>query len=90
MIKIAKLARIRVREDERAHYAAELSTIFGWIEQLQEVSTDGVPIMTSVVNIAAPLRHDIVSDGGYAKEVLANAPKADFDSFVVPKVVDQG
>jgi aspartyl-tRNA(Asn)/glutamyl-tRNA(Gln) amidotransferase subunit C len=90
LIKIAKLARIRVREDERAHYAAELSTIFGWIEQLQEVNTDGVAIMTSVVNMPAPMRADAVTDGGYTKEVLANAPKADFDSFVVPKVVDQG
>jgi aspartyl-tRNA(Asn)/glutamyl-tRNA(Gln) amidotransferase subunit C len=90
LIKIAKLARIRVREDELAHYAAELSTIFGWIEQLQEVNTDGVPIMTSVVNVAAPMRKDVISDGGYTKEVLANAPKSDFDSFVVPKVVDQG
>lgn len=88
--KIAKLARIRVREDERAHYAKELSTIFGWIEQLQEVDTDGVPIMTSVVNVPAPMREDKIIDGGYTAEVLANAPKAEFDCFVVPKVVDQG
>ena len=90
LTKIAKLARIRVRDDEKAHYAAELSTIFGWIEQLQEVNTDGVPIMTSVVNVAAPMRADVVSDGGYTQEILANAPKSEFDCFVVPKVVDQG
>ena len=88
--KIAKLARIRVRDDEKAHYANELSTIFKWIEQLQEVNTDGVPIMTSVVEAALPMRKDVVTDGGYTKDVLANAPKSDFDSFVVPKVVDQG
>jgi len=90
LTKIAKLARIRVRDDEKAHYAAELSTIFGWIEQLQEVDTDGVPIMTSVVNVAAPMRKDEITDGGYTTEVLANAPKAEHDCFVVPKVVDQG
>lgn len=88
--KIAKLARIRVRDDEKAHYANELSTIFKWIEQLQEVNTDGVPIMTSVVEAALPMRKDVVTDGGYVRDVLANAPKSDFDSFVVPKVVDQG
>lgn len=88
--KIAKLARIRVREDERAHYAAELSTIFGWIEQLQEVNTDGVPIMTSVVESALPLRVDEISDGGYSEAVLKNAPKSEHSCFVVPKVVDQG
>lgn len=88
--KIAKLARIRVGDNEKAHYAAELSTIFGWIEQLQEVNTDGVPIMTSVVESALPMRQDKISDGGYASEVVANAPKSEFDCFVVPKVVDQG
>lgn len=88
--KIAKLARIRVEDSEKEHYVNELSTIFGWIEQLQEVNTDDVPIMTSVVNSAPPMRKDEISDGGYAADVIANAPISEFDCFVVPKVVDQG
>lgn len=88
--KIAKLARIKVAEEDKAHYAAELSTIFKWIEQLQEVDTDNVEIMTSVVHSPLPLRPDAVTDGGYADEVVANAPTSEFNCFVVPKVVDQG
>lgn len=88
--KIAKLARIRVEDSEKEHYANELSTIFGWIEQLQEVDTDDVPIMTSVVESALPLRKDEVSDGGYVDDALANAPASEFNCFIVPKVVDQG
>jgi aspartyl-tRNA(Asn)/glutamyl-tRNA(Gln) amidotransferase subunit C len=88
--KIAKLARIKLKPEEKAHYAAELSSIMNFVEQLQEVNTDNVPIMTSVVSSKLPLRDDEVTDGGYEKDIVANAPKSDFDCFVVPKVVDQG
>ena len=90
MTKIAKLSRIKLNAEEKAHFAKELSSIMNFVEQLQEVNTDNVPIMTSVVNSKLPLRKDEVSDGGYAKEIVANAPMSDFDCFVVPKVVDQG
>lgn len=88
--KIAKLARIKIEDSEKEHYANELSTILNWIDMLQEVNTDNVEIMTSVANQTLPMRKDEVTDGGYSKEVLANAPTSDFDCFVVPKVVDQG
>lgn len=88
--KIAKLARIRVKDEEKAHYAKEISTIIGWLEQLAEVNTDNVPQLASVSESTLPLREDVVTDGGYAREITANAPKSEFDCFVVPKVVDAG
>ena len=88
--KIGKLARIKVEESEKAAYAREITTIVKWLEQLGEVNTDNVPQMASVVETALPLRDDVVTDGGYAKAIISNAPKSEFDCFVVPKVVDQG
>ena len=88
--KVAKLARIKVLPEERAHYAKELSSIFKMIAQLEEVNTDNVPIMTSVVSSQLPLREDEITDGGYAAQIVSNAPKSEFDCFVVPKVVDAG
>ena len=88
--KIAKLARIKVADDEKAHYAKELTAILDWAEQLQELNTDDTPMMTSVAYNTLPMREDNVSDGGYTKEILSNAPQSDFDCFVVTKVVDQG
>ena len=46
--KIAHLARIRLDESQRPALAQELSNILGWVEQLGEVDTEGVPPMTSV------------------------------------------
>lgn len=88
--KIAKLARIKIEDSEKAHYAKELTAILDWVEQLQEVNTDNVDIMTSAVHMKLPIREDEVTDGGYPEEVLSNAPESEFDCFVVPKVVDAG
>ena len=82
------LARIRVDEQRLAPLAAELSAILGWIEQLAEVDTDGVEPMTSAVAQALPMREDVVTEGGDADAILANAPKARNGFFVTPKVVE--
>jgi aspartyl-tRNA(Asn)/glutamyl-tRNA(Gln) amidotransferase subunit C len=86
--KVARLARIRVADAELEPLAGELSTILAWIEQLNEVDTDGVAPMASTEAVALPQRDDVVTDGGDPAVVLANAPRADRNFFVVPKVVE--
>ena len=85
---IARLARIAVPEADRAHLADELSHILAWVEQLAEVDTDGVAPMTSVVEMSLPRRADVVTDGGDAEGILANAPREEDGFFVVPKVIE--
>ncbi|MDJ0943185.1 MAG: Asp-tRNA(Asn)/Glu-tRNA(Gln) amidotransferase subunit GatC [Kiloniellales bacterium] len=86
--QIAKLARIRIEAEQMEPLAAELSNILGWIEQLNELDTEGVAPMTSVVEVEAPLRKDAVTDGDCRDQVLANAPEAAEGFFLVPKVVE--
>lgn len=86
--KIAKLSRIALSDDETTHMAGELSSIFSWIEQLQQVNTDGIPEMAGVGNYTLRPREDVVNDGNIKDDVLANAPESAFDCYVVPKVVE--
>jgi aspartyl-tRNA(Asn)/glutamyl-tRNA(Gln) amidotransferase subunit C len=86
--KVAHLARIRVAEDRLEPLAAELSGILAWIEQLNEVDTEGVQPMASTEAVELPMRDDVVTDGGDPQAILSNAPKADRNFFVVPKVVE--
>ena len=86
--KIARLARIRVTEEEKVKFASELNGIMQWIEQLQDVDTDGVEPMTSVVDMTLHMREDEITDGGIQEKVLANAPESAEGFFVVPKVVE--
>ena len=85
---IAALARIRVPEAALEPLAAELSQILGWVEQLNEVDTEGVAPMASVAAMQLPLREDAVTDGDCRDAVLANAPQTARGFFVVPKVVE--
>ncbi|HEX5378294.1 MAG TPA: Asp-tRNA(Asn)/Glu-tRNA(Gln) amidotransferase subunit GatC [Phenylobacterium sp.] len=86
--KVARLARIAEPEVKLEPLAKELSGIMAWIEQLSEVNTDGVEPMTSAVSMPMPMREDVVTEGGDAAKILANAPKSVDGFFVVPKVVE--
>ena len=86
--RIARLARIRIPDEELDGLAGELSAILGWIEALNEVDVRGVEPMAGVADAALSARADAVTDGGDAARILANAPEADEDHFVVPKVVE--
>ena len=86
--KVARLARIKMDDNKLEALMPQLSNIIGFVEQLSEVDTDNVEPLASVVDINLRLREDEVSDGGYAKEVLSNAPEELEGYFVVPKVVE--
>ena len=86
--RIAKLARIALPEDRAAPMMEELNGILGWIEQLQEVDVEGVEPMTSVVAQKLKMRDDVVTAGGDAPAIVANAPHSEDNFFVVPKVVE--
>jgi aspartyl-tRNA(Asn)/glutamyl-tRNA(Gln) amidotransferase subunit C len=86
--RIARLARLGLDEDQAAAMEAELNALLSWVEQLQEVNVEGVPPMTSVVEQRLKMREDVVTDGGYAEDLMKNAPLAEDNFFVVPKVVE--
>ena len=87
--RIAKLARIRLDDAQVQQMGAELNSILGWIEQLNEVNVDGVvPMAGGSHGVAPRLRADVVNDGGIAEQVLANAPDREGAFYTVPKVVE--
>jgi aspartyl-tRNA(Asn)/glutamyl-tRNA(Gln) amidotransferase subunit C len=86
--KIARLARIKLKDEEVAPLAADLSRIIGWIEQLDSVDTAAVAPLASTVHAKLPWRKDLVTEGGQAEKVLANAPEGVQGFFAVPKVVE--
>jgi len=86
--KIAQLARIRVPEDQLDHLAGELSGILSFVEQLNEVDTQGVPPMAGVLAQQLRRRADVVTDGAQAEAVLLNGPETLQGYFAVPKVVE--
>ena len=86
--RIARLARIRITDEEVPKLRSELVGILDWVKQLDEVDTDGVEPMTRVVDMTLKARTDGVTDGDAAAGVTANAPMVEDGYFVVPKIVE--
>ncbi len=86
--RIARLARIKITDEEASGLKGELSGILNWIEQLGEVDTDDVEPMTCVVPINLKMRDDVVNDGENAEAVVSNAPMREDNFYVVPKIVE--
>lgn len=87
--KIATLARIKIPEAEQTRVAERLNNILAWVGQLDEVKVDGIEPLANVNDDTLGWREqDVVTDGGQAQKVLANAPSQTADFFTVPKVVE--
>ncbi len=86
--RIAHLARIAVKDEEVAHLQGEINAVLAFVEQLEEVNVEGVEPMTSVTPMDMKKRPDVVTDGGIADAIVANAPATEGHFFLVPKVVE--
>jgi aspartyl-tRNA(Asn)/glutamyl-tRNA(Gln) amidotransferase subunit C len=86
--RIAALARIRLAPEELEPLADELSHILLWVEQLNELDTEGVAPLASTAASGLPMREDRVSEGDRRADILKNAPQQARGFFAVPKVVE--
>ena len=86
--RIASLARLAITEEEAEQLEKELSGIFDWVAQLDELDTSAVEPMTRGADMTMRLRKDEVTDGFYADDIVKNAPKIDDHYFVVPKIIE--
>ena len=87
-LKIAKLCRVRVKEDEIDELSSQLSSILDWVELLNDVNTDNVEPLNNVSRSTLPFRNDKQNNADKSKEVLSNAHEKLENYFVVPKVVE--
>ena len=85
---ISKLSRISVDEAKAEKLAGDLNSIFKFIEKLNELKTDNVEPLTSVVETTLRLRGDEIKSVNIKEEIIKNSPKENKDFFVVPKVVE--
>ena len=85
---ISKLARISLDEKKISNLSKDLSSIMKFIEKLNELSTDKVTPLTSIINASLKSREDEVKDGKIRDQILKNSPEKNEEFFVVPKVVE--
>ena len=88
IIKIAHLARLGVDEGEYDNYARNLSDILSFVEQLNEVDTDGIEPMAHPMDAHQRLRVDEVTEKVNREQFQAIAPKTEAGLYLVPKVIE--
>ncbi len=85
---VSKLAKISIDEKKIDSLTKDISSIFEFIEQLNELNTDKVEPLSSILNEPLRSRKDIISDGKIRDKILKNSPKQNEEFFVVPKVIE--
>ena len=88
ILKIAKLSRIKIEDNEVEELSSELSLIVDWVEQLNEVNTENIKPLSNVSMAKLPLREDIENKKDNSDNILSNAPDKLENYFAVPKVVE--
>ena len=84
VLHVARLARLRLTEDEVERMSAELSHVLDHIEKIGELELDGVPPTTHVVEVSGALRPDVVEPSLPREVALAQAPAVADGGFLVP------
>ncbi|WP_165226649.1 Asp-tRNA(Asn)/Glu-tRNA(Gln) amidotransferase subunit GatC [Aquisphaera insulae] len=86
--KVAILARLRVSPDELSMFTGQLNSIMDYVNQLQGLDTADVEPLAHGVEVRNVFREDVRGEALPRESALANAPKRNQDSFLVPAVLD--
>ena len=86
--RIANLARIEVAPHEAQRVLAQLTGIFGLIEQMQAVDTDGIEPMSHAQDVMLRLREDAVTASDQHTLYQTIAPQVEAGLYLVPKVIE--
>lgn len=88
VLKLARLARLWLSDEEAEGFRRELSAILGYVRQLQEVNVDGLEPTVQVSGLTNVMREDTVLDYGMNREdLLQNAPQVEDEQLKVKRMI---
>jgi aspartyl-tRNA(Asn)/glutamyl-tRNA(Gln) amidotransferase subunit C len=86
--RVAHLARIAVDDAEAEAALAQLTRVFGLIEQMQAVDVSGIEPMAHAQDLMLRLRPDAVTEGDQRELFQSVAPEVEAGLYLVPKVIE--
>lgn len=87
--KIADLARLSLKPEEKTKLAGELSSILDYVKKLETLDTKNVEPTSHVLNMENVFREDEVKPSQVRDKALEHAPATDGKFFKVPKTVER-
>ncbi len=85
---VAKLARIDLSAQEKKKLGKQLGDILAYIEKLKELDVGSVEPTSHVFPLKNVFRQDKLRPSLPNDKVLANAPDAQGDNFIVPRIIE--
>jgi len=86
VLKIARLAKLSLSPEEIIKYQTQLTDILKYTELLNELDTEGIEPVKSIIPSQNIFREDISKPGIATEEALKNAPARENNMFKVPKI----
>ena len=86
--KLARLSKLEFDDESKESIKKDLSRMLDFVDQLNELDTEGVEPLIHVNEETNKYREDEVTEKLEQKEALKNAPEHDGFYFKVPKVVE--
>jgi aspartyl-tRNA(Asn)/glutamyl-tRNA(Gln) amidotransferase subunit C len=83
---VAKLARLRLEQDEVLRMTDELAKILAHIDKMSELDTTDVPPTAHVLDLVNVTRPDKPRPSISRADALRNAPSVSDDCFRVPRM----
>ena len=88
ILKLARLARLDLTEDEIVEYGNELSEILQYVEKLQQIDVSGLKPTNQVTGLTNVTRADKVVDYGYqVTDLLENVPAVENGHIKVKRMI---
>lgn len=88
VLKLARLARLQLTDEEIEGFQHELAEILGYVDQLQSVDVAGLEPTSQVTGLMNITREDEIIDYGYdQKDLLQNVPNVEDDQLKVKRMI---
>lgn len=88
VLHIAKLARLKLDENELQNYKKNLEEILEFVDTINHVNTENIGETIGINEKYNVFRKDEIKQESDKDELLANAPSQDEGMFRIPKVIN--
>lgn len=85
---VSILAKLELSDEEREQAKQDMGRMLDYIDQLNELDTEGVEPMSHVFPVHNVFREDVVTNGDDREAILKNAPEEKDGAFMVPRTVE--
>lgn len=86
---LARLSRLKLRDEELDHFAEQLDVIIGAVARVGEIAADDIPPTSHPLPLTNVMRPDAVRPSLGSQQALSGAPAAVEQRFKVPQILGE-